>query len=1502
MILRNLLASTLAIFSLSSTVLSKKDSPTITSTKFDNPLRNVFYFDDSNVILGHDDVTGDVYRSDDAGSTWSLVNDNDQSGESFDVYPHPWDNQRAYILGFGRTHWVTTNQGKSWRKWDSGGATLRLNGAPFSFHGRDPTRVIWNGQDCIGGVFEICSPVTYYTDDDFVHVSTLTKDVPGGCIWAVGTPMFGEDIAPVVDDRIFCIRSGKSSQYARDYRLTVSDDYFESGDGVEPALEEGRAVSGIISMAAVKNYIVAAATSKGTDELALFVTKDSEQWHRAEFGQHRIAEESYTILESTNYSMQVDVLGSRRTNAIGHLFTSNSNGTYFTRTIDYTNRNIFGNVDFEKVSIVQGVYLVNTVRNWKEVQGSVSATKDVISQITFDDGRTFQDIVAGKDTLHLHSVTEARQMGRIFSSPAPGIVMGVGNTGKSLKAYDAGDLYVSDDTGLTWRKALSGAHLYEFGNQGAVLVAIDDEEPTGHLQYSLDHGNTWKKADLDKKIRAKFLTTVPDSTTLSFLVGGTVGSGSDGEWYISKVDFEGLHERACEKKDFEEEWPARVDEKGNPSCIMGHQQFYRRRKANADCVIEDEFKDPVPVFKPCSCTKADFECDYNFERSEDRERCLPVAPLPVPETACKDPGDTFQGPSGWRLIPGNACKGGDNLAEEVDRPCADTIKKPPTGEIAVEKTSFAADFFAEWYYLERGTTSLGDDESIVMRTSEQDIYLTKDHGKTWALILEGEPIVSIVPNPNFNDAIYFLTGSSKVFYTIDRGEHLVSFDAPKPPSKINLPKLKFHPGYRDWLLWSGDDKAASRTNIYYTKDRGDTWQTLVRGARRCDYIHRSDRDELIFCEQYQSEDPETKTLQLLSSTNFFADSTMHYPDILDFATMSEFIIVAQKIENESSLQVDASVDGQTFAVAQFPRNFQVQHQQAYTVMDSSTHAVFLHVTVNPFPDHEYGTIIKSNSNGTNYVKVLDNVNRDTPGYVDFEKMLGLEGVAMVNIVSNIEGVETGEKKKLKSMISHNDGSDWTWLPPPKKDADGRDYKCVGKDQVATDDCSLHIHSYTERRDKSTTFSSPTAVGLMMAVGNVGPYLERKDGENTDTFITSDAGITWKSVKKGSYMWEYGDQGSIIVIVPEGKPTRTVFYTLNEGDTWTEFEFSPGVDMEISAITTVPSDTSRNFLLWGREVGPGNTNGKVTTVSLDFSGLEERSRQCELDDTHPENSKDYYLWEPRHPFQSENCLFGHVAQYHRKDKTAACYNKPHIEAGPHKIVRNCTCSRQDFECDFNYQRNADGTCGLVPGYEQPDHQAETCKDPNADTWYVPTGYRRIPLSTCQGGQELDSIEPRPCPGKEKEFGEKHGSRLGGVALFFIVIISLAGAGGVGYWVWDQYNKRGGLSGMGFGQIHLGESLSSISGGPARSSSDSPFITIPVAIIAAIVAVGKTLPLVVTSLFRSAKGYMPLGSRGGTYSAGPYRTRDSFANRRQDFASPAFVEDDELLGDDDAEEEV
>lgn len=69
--------------------------------------------------------------------------------------------------------------------------------------------------------------------------------------------------------------------------------------------------------------------------------------------------------------------------------------------------------------------------------------------------------------------------------------MGVGSIGDNLFPYEECDTFLSTDAGLTWQMVRKNAHLYEYGDQGGVLVLVNDEEPTDELHYSFDYGKTW---------------------------------------------------------------------------------------------------------------------------------------------------------------------------------------------------------------------------------------------------------------------------------------------------------------------------------------------------------------------------------------------------------------------------------------------------------------------------------------------------------------------------------------------------------------------------------------------------------------------------------------------------------------------------------------------------------------------------------------------------------------------------------------------------------------------------------------------------------------------------------------------------------------------------------------------------------------------------------------------------------------------------------------------------
>jgi hypothetical protein len=122
-------------------------------------------------------------------------------------------------------------------------------------------------------------------------------------------------------------------------------------------------------------------------EMLLYVTVDGKIWAKAQFlnsSNAKLKESAYTPVESTKYSLVVDVVFHEMM-ATGTLFMSNSNGVFFVESLKYTNRNAMGFVDYERIYGVEGVGMANIVMNPVDVE-SRNAQKRLKTYITFDDG------------------------------------------------------------------------------------------------------------------------------------------------------------------------------------------------------------------------------------------------------------------------------------------------------------------------------------------------------------------------------------------------------------------------------------------------------------------------------------------------------------------------------------------------------------------------------------------------------------------------------------------------------------------------------------------------------------------------------------------------------------------------------------------------------------------------------------------------------------------------------------------------------------------------------------------------------------------------------------------------------------------------------------------------------------------------------------------------------------------------------------------------------------
>ena len=123
-------------------------------------------------------------------------------------------------------------------------------------------------------------------------------------------------------------------------------------------------------------------------------------------------------------------------------------------------------------------------------------------------------------------------------------------------------------------------------------------------------------------------------------------------------------------------------------------------------------------------------------------------------------------------------------------------------------------------------------------------------------------------------------------------------------------------------------------------------------------------------------------------------------------------------------------------------------------------------------------------------------------------------------------------------------------------------------------------------------------------------------------------------------------------------------------------------------------------------------------------------------------------------------------------------------------------------------------------------------------------------------------------------------MSGFTIFLAVVIPFLAAGGIGYYVWRNWDGK-------FGRIRLGDSAGGFSG-------ETPWVKWPVAIVSGFVAVVAALPLLIGSIWRFAASRM-----GGGYGGRTYTSRSSFARSRGDYAV-VDPDEGELLGEDSDED--
>lgn len=1385
-------------------------NPKIVKNEITSHARFYQYFDDtSNILTCRFEGEYKLMMSYDDGATWSTVKIA-ESANIDNVVIDELNNGRA--IAFSKDVWffTTTDAGVTWKKYRYPEGVITFKTALFN--AEDPHIIMLESETCDSDSFK-CKKVYYYTEKNFKDGLKKVDIDAEACVFAKSNLVFKGGHKTT----IYCtINKYNSFGHVMESSLQRSDDFFKpEGKGKVPPLDLLKMTSGVVIDVRIKeSFLIAVVQSdkfNKKSKVSLHVSTDGEYMDQTDLDID-IQYGWMSFLDSSRLSLYVSIVdvSNSETYSESTIYASDSLGLRFLRILE--------KVQFQAIikdQTIDGIWLSRVYvdgkhSNTNNKEGLYDAvkrhTKGVVS---IDNGKSWRNLRVINDpdctdpevcSFHVMSIIEANTGGKFVTGPTPGILLAIGNKGEFFDIFDRSSVHtwISRDGGMSWEFALKEPSMFSFGDQGNIIVAVpySKEADVTKVYFSLTQGLSWESIDLDTPILPLSLITTVDGSSSKFLLLGAskhlASNKANGE-IIYSIDFaDAFGGKKCASNDMENYHP-RVDPDSNEQiCVNGHRETFTRRKRDSECLVRKLFKDVKAVDTPCECTVDDFEWSFWCN---------------VSDNACQVNNGRLR-----RLCPGKSIKMrleektkvNGNLCYSTPKSislklktveCRGNIRegnKENEHGVNMKGITISGNEFSgqlqQYTYLE-GIKK----ENVILKTRSDQVYLSYDGGVSFSLFEADERVLAyyIGYSPNL---IILLTASEVFYISTDSGNTFTKREAPSSGRSLSSRRLAFNKNNSAEFIWFSDTVCSSpiandcKLTAYYTSDSGKTFALLKKDVILCDFIYPflelvgDSNDKLIFC---SVKDLESGKIDLLSSTDYFLSSKKIMTDIAGYVISGSFIIVATIDEERQSLKAKVSVDGLTFAEAEFPPDFHVDVERAFTILDSSSKAIFMHVTTRLDVNHELGSILKSNSNGTSYVLSLLNVNRNSIGFVDYDRIESIEGVIISNIVTN---PESKADKKIKTQISHNDGAEWSYITPPKLDSESKKYKCTNS---RLEKCSLHLHGYTERRDFRDTPSSPTAVGVIIAVGNVGEYLG--DRIDASTFLSRDGGITWKEIRKGNYMWEYGDQGTIIILVESYKPTKHIIFSIDDGKTWEYHTFSKK-KLKVLDIATVPSDTSRKFLLFAYD------GEKTLTFSIDFSRV--HNRQCQLDLDNPDDD-DYEYWSPRHPQLADNCLFGHEVRYLRR---AAGHYDCFIGSAPlkdgRKVVRYCPCTRSDFECDYNYFRDVDNTCKLVKGLNSVDKKKQQCEKENGFQYFEATGYRKIPLSTCEGGKQLDKWISHACPGKEKEYQKHYGKEIKGVYLALLIVLPICLFIGVTWFVYDRGIRRnGGFNRL--GQIRLDE---------------------------------------------------------------------------------------------------
>ncbi|GME93338.1 unnamed protein product [Ambrosiozyma monospora] len=438
-----------------------------------------------------------------------------------------------------------------------------------------------------------------------------------------------------------------------------------------------------------------------------------------------------------------------------------------------------------------------------------------------------------------------------------------------------------------------------------------------------------------------------------------------------------------------------------------------------------------------------------------------------------------------------------------------------------------------------------------------------------------------------------------------------------------------------------------------------------------------------------------KSSKLVSSEDYFQTvytsqgSSLDNAFIWDVNVYKSFIVATiqkDRFSYSSEFEFFVSKDAVSFKKAYFEDPIK---SWMFNVLPSTPNSLHVAVygTANSQDSNPIADVYQSNSDGVFFEKVFGNVYASAFGESPIQKVQEIDGIWIL-------GYSAGRGKTgmmdSKSQISFDDGKTWSNL------------RVTDDDNCKVEDgCSLHLLYLTEKGGDGRFVTGPTP-GILVGIGNTGDVLSH-DFKTLGTYVSRDAGLTWKKARDTPSVFAFGDLGNIIVTIPmsikyflygsKEDLSREFSYSLDQGKTWTSVDL--GMEILPTDLITTKDGTAQRLVLVGMDGG----DNAYSVFSIDFSKA--------FDKTCGDNDKEewYARQDPKtdHPI----CVYGHLEKFIRRKQDAKCFMNQ-LYTDIEVIEEPCECTIDDTECKSGFLKNEEGECKPVFAVLAQEYCKDTTK--------------------------------------------------------------------------------------------------------------------------------------------------------------------------------------------------